>query len=553
MPPKKKACLKFDPNNVYVVNASTTKEQIPRNVRIARVDGSVHILSDDIFRDCDSLEEVIIDEGVHIIGKRAFFNCNALAKVKLPSTLREILGRAFYVCKSLCSIDLPVGLQVVGDHAFSITGLRQLEAPGTVERIEEGAFGCCKQLESIVLPPRLAMIADGLFWCCEQLTEIDVPTAVKRIGSYAFRGCATLHSLDLSHCIHCVAIGSEAFQSCEQLSFIYLPPNLESIEKKAFFDCPMLTHFRIPPNVTFVGNELGGFNQFASCASLVSLEVPEGLESIDLVPHGWCVGIADCSSLVNLYMPPLQKAEDSDDSGPFPEGFQLAKVAQDWGDLVKKLQHRFDGLPLHKICYFHSYHPMENTIQRIRENLIDNPSALSQTDAFGMIPFHIVALAQKPPLKLLRELLPALDVVQTKDLVGSTVLEYLSKNPLEEGRRATRWLVHLIAGQRLPFLRLDRWKQELLAEEDRVVRASDRGSSSNEVRSFLDKLAHLEFLEALSLVEMKLWGIKLHENSVEVGSVLRRDKELQHTTYRQRCRVQCGISIVVENVLPFAS
>ncbi|CAJ1944317.1 unnamed protein product [Cylindrotheca closterium] len=166
-----------------------------------------------------------------------------------------------------------------------------------------------------------------------------------------------------------------------------------------------------------------------------------------------------------------------------------------------------------------------------------------------MIPLHILALAQKPVIELLGQLLLLLlsgfDVARTtKDFFGSTVLEYLSKNPLEEGRHATRWLANLLVGQQLPFLRLDRWKHELLAEEERVVRASDLGISSNEVQSFLDKLVQLEFLEML--LELKLWKIKLDENPMEENR-----EKVKENAFRHSCRVSCGISIVVEHVIPF--
>ncbi|CAJ1958938.1 unnamed protein product [Cylindrotheca closterium] len=159
-----------------------------------------------------------------------------------------------------------------------------------------------------------------------------------------------------------------------------------------------------------------------------------------------------------------------------------------------------------------------------------------------MTPLHILALAQKPVVELLQKLLAGFDVARTEDFFGSTVLEYLSKNPLEEGKHATRWLVNRLVGERLPFMGLDRCKQELLAEEERVVRASKQGVSSNdEVQCFLDMLMELELVEMLSLLKLKLWKKKLDEN---LGKV-------KQDSSRQSCRVGCGISIVVQHVLPF--
>lgn len=134
------------------------------------------------------------------------------------------------------------------------------------------------------------------------------------------------------------------------------------------------------------------------------------------------------------------------------------------------------------------------------------------------------------------------------DLFGSTVLEYLTKNPLEKGSHATRWLVHFLVGQRLPFLGLGRWKLELLVEEENVAHALDLGISSNEVQSLLKKLLQLEFQEVLSLLELKLWRIKLDEYPMDENGEM-----VHESVSRQICRVGCGISIVIEHMLPFLS
>jgi len=280
----------------------------------------------------------------------------------------------------------------------------------------------------------------------------------------------------------------------------------------------------------------------------VSLEVPEGVESINFVRDERSGSITDCSSLVNLYMSPLQEVEDFNRNycGPFPEDFQLAKVATDWRDLLAKIQHRFDGLPLHKVCYFHSYHPVEDTSEKIRNFLKLNPNAVNLVDTFGMTPLHILSLAQKPVVELVQEL-PTFTkmALSSKDLFGSSPLDYLCKNPFREGMHATRWMIRKILEGRLPFLGLDQWKQELLGAEERVRSAADASVMSDGVESLLDKLARLEFLEILSLVEMILWRIRLDEIMMVEG-----DDEKPRSD-RESCRVQCGISIVVGNVSPF--
>lgn len=131
---------------------------------------------------------------------------------------------------------------------------------------------------------------------------------------------------------------------------------------------------------------------FNGWTSLLSIEVPEEESERFELAHS---NLRTFISLVNLYLPPSQEVSHEFLNEPIPEDLQLAKVAKNCGGLVAKLHHRFQGHSLHRVCYFHSYHSTEDTMQRIRDLLIDNPRALFQTDAFGMTPCHILALAQK--------------------------------------------------------------------------------------------------------------------------------------------------------------
>jgi len=533
----KKARLAVDTNDngVFVLSASNLYDEVPRDVQVVRIDGSVHYLPDGTFEKCESLQEVIVEEGVQVIGKWAFRGSKALSMVKLPSTLREILIQAFCNCQGLISLELPLGLTYIGAFAFWLTSLRRLEVPATVKTLEKRAFGCCRQLEYISLPPRLEVIEQGLFYGCFQLVDVQIPPTVKVVGRHAFQACTALKQMDFSHHTASVTISNAAFSNCRGLAFVHLPPTLEgSIPDQAFSGCSSLTHIRVPPNVKSIE-----FRAADGCTSLLSVEIPEGYGS-NLLGN-----IMQCSSLVNLYLPPSQEMERTYQyRSLFPSGGELCKVVP--GDVVERLKHRFDGLPLHKVCYFHSYHPLEGTVKATRDILASSPMTVRQVDVLGMTPLHILALAHKPVVELLQELLSSVAMAQTKDRFGSTPLDYLCKNHSLEGMQATRWFVQwLVNHQNIAILRYDRWKRELQAAEEKVKLSTDRAVMNQEVKHLLDKLAEFGFLEVLSLLETSLWKIKLDDCQ---------EKELDKTQQRidrQGCRVHCGVSIVIANVLPF--
>ena len=69
------------------------------------------------------------------------------------------------------------------------------------------------------------------------------------------------------------------------------------------------------------------------------------------------------------------------------------------------LRNRFDGLPLHKICYYHSHDPAEVAIRDLSSGLGAQSSSISRAsrgdiDCIGMTPLHILACSTKHHLDM---------------------------------------------------------------------------------------------------------------------------------------------------------
>lgn len=102
------------------------------------------------FRECGSLEEIVIPEGVVKIGMNAFAYCGRLASVGIPSTVRNIESNAFSFCVSLKEIVMPASLTELESYAFSE----------------------CVSLERAVLPPNKGLLGELIFSGCTALREI---------------------------------------------------------------------------------------------------------------------------------------------------------------------------------------------------------------------------------------------------------------------------------------------------------------------------------------------------------------------------------------------
>jgi hypothetical protein len=130
---------------------------------------------------------------------------------------------------------------------------------------------------------------------------------------------------------------------------------------------------------------------------------------------------------MNLGLPLEQHFEqlggfDDDNDDAFLKGFKLGSAASNFDDLVGKLQHQFDALSVHILCYYQSYYPLTEAMENLQQNMDVDPLAGTKVDSFGMTPFHILALSQTPNLYPFPALLKAykVGIMCTRDKFGST-------------------------------------------------------------------------------------------------------------------------------------
>jgi hypothetical protein len=354
------------------------------------------------------------------------------------------------------------------------------------------------------------------------------------------------------------------FYKCTSLTYIEIPTIVTEIEPYAFFGCCSLTHIRVPSTVTRL--ECG---TFANCTRLISLELPEGMETIYLDQEygdpsvNARRNIYECRSLVNLVIPSEQQVRQVDDDG-FMENLKLGTVVNNFADLVSKLQHRFDGLAMHRLCYYQSYYPLTKALENLRETMLHDTSAANKLDYFGMTPFHILALSQIPNIHLFQELQKVykVDIIRTRDKFGSTPLDYLCLNHTSDSSTVIESLLQTIISKRIQWLGLARWKSDILAAMDEAL-AVEWSSRRREIGLLCFKLLTYERLESLSMLELALWKVKIdgckgtndtdHEPGEESSTKRpsRVDKLHSDGVDRQVSRINSGAHVVISNVLPF--
>ena len=176
----------------------------------------------------------------------------------------------------ITSIELPSSLETIGDYAFYVCGLTEVDLSKCTSLTSIGmrAFSDCYVLTSITLPSSLTSIGDYAFSDCQSLAEVDLSkySSLECIGEMAFNHCSGLTgALDLSNCTSLTSIGNFAFSSCSGLTSITLPSSLASIGSYAFTDCDGLTNIDLS-NCTSL-TSIGSY-AFAYCDNLSSIKFP---------------------------------------------------------------------------------------------------------------------------------------------------------------------------------------------------------------------------------------------------------------------------------------
>jgi hypothetical protein len=266
-----------------------------------------------------SLQSITLPESVKIIDDYAFYSCYALASLTISGDYLERIGKyAFGGSCCLYSISFSGTVGEIAAGAFSDCGEAiyadgkkpeepmyevlynedktvllkypakkkdaEFTIPGTVIRIEEGAFVDCKNLVSVTIPETVTSIGAEAFAGCSGLTSVIIPGSVSDIEEYTFFGCRRLDSVILLEGV--INIGNYAFSGCSGLTLLSLPEGLKRIGIKSFSECISLTSVVIPESVTTIE-----YAAFGLCENLVSVTLPAGIIDIHEQAFAGCINL----------------------------------------------------------------------------------------------------------------------------------------------------------------------------------------------------------------------------------------------------------------------
>lgn len=238
-----------------------------------------------------------------------------------------ICRKGFSTFEQLQDVQLPDTLEVIGDFAYSRTGIEKFDAPQSLKLIGERAFFACSNLKDAVLNYGLVGIGSHAF-SDTFISELRIPASIIELGnpiaahtSLTYSGddasfsiqeddgdASNLLTLDKNgglyrkaeDGVHFVRMLEPATQQYEvarnttyiddgacskhqNLQKVVLPQGLIGIGKAAFKDCRNLSVVNLPDTLVSIGDEA-----FLD-TNLRELRIPQSLVrigSIALITHG---------------------------------------------------------------------------------------------------------------------------------------------------------------------------------------------------------------------------------------------------------------------------
>lgn len=257
------------------------------------------------FRGCSQLTKASVSEGVTSIGEFAFYYCSILSDLTLPEGLTTIGNCAFEECYSLADLNLKSGLRYIGDFAFKNSGLNKITIPNGTLTIGKWAFEGCDIAQSLSLPNSLNTIGEGAFKNCKRIDKISIPNGITKIERETFYHCEAAEILYIptfpepvfpyKQVANLHYVGESAFSGCHSLGNINIPNGVETLDIYAFYECSSAETLSLPHTLTRLRDRC-----FAKCSSLnTEVTIPSSLSGY-MAWEG--SSFRECTSLVTVHI-----------------------------------------------------------------------------------------------------------------------------------------------------------------------------------------------------------------------------------------------------------
>lgn len=202
-------------------------------------------------------------------------------------TVTSIPSSAFSDKWGLEKIILPKKLEAISNHAFSGTGLKEIELPEGLTTLDYNAFSYCASLSSVKIHGKVERISPSSFYSCSNLQKVELAEGIKFIDNQAFYHCGRLQSINFPSTL--TSIGYESFRETD-LREINIPGSVENIGNYAFYRNKNLEKLTFGEGLANIGA-----NAFSACESIDSIVCPSTLRTIGDATFSGCKNLKQIS------------------------------------------------------------------------------------------------------------------------------------------------------------------------------------------------------------------------------------------------------------------
>lgn len=218
-----------------------------------------------------------IPEGVVTIGDNSMRNNAALKAVTMPTSL-EAIGEMAFGLSGLTEVNISKNVKYIGPAAFymmsSLTAFN-VDAANAWYKGENGMLlskdgkllvASVMKTGDFTIPAGIEKIGKYAFYGNTGLTSVNFG-AVKEIGTHSFYNCSNIASLDFGQNLE--LIDTMAFQNCRGITELHFPASLRKLKMQAFCYASAVTKIEFNQGLDYIGNMT-----FYGCNALKSIELP---------------------------------------------------------------------------------------------------------------------------------------------------------------------------------------------------------------------------------------------------------------------------------------
>ena len=256
----------------------------------------------------------ILSLNASVIGDRAFENCSGVIKVTLGEDCKILGEKVFKGCNSLETVEWLGDTTSVGDSVFA--ECKKLEwvyfgdrEGRTITTTGNRTFENCTELSMVYLWASVNQIGDFCFKGCSNtrvtLTD-EAAEGLQMLGSYAFAGCTNL-AMNLKYFTKLSTVGEGAFLECSSILSMEIPQKMQSIPDYCFTGCERIKTFVIASASELETIGKGAFSGCTSLPSIMNLEQATNLTEIGASAFSSCQiqgeNYEACTALTSVEIP----------------------------------------------------------------------------------------------------------------------------------------------------------------------------------------------------------------------------------------------------------